>query len=411
MTSPDDRAVEARLLAGRAAALRRMPYLASLLYALTLVPTSQVPTLAVDERWRLYWNPRYVGGFTVEMMAGFWLHEAMHLLRDHPARFRELNQPWVRGPLWNIAADATINHGLTRDRVKLPAEAIAMDDIPDGLSTDTAEQLYEKLLSHAPPNLDELLAASTQLVHLPSVDCGSGASPGRRPWEITGAGGVSPAQAEIIRATVTSAIGRYQGYVPSSMRRWAEERLRAQVDWRKELATLIRKEVSTVAGAYDYSYARPSRRSAGVPGVVLPAMRRARPPRIAAVIDTSGSMSNRMLAGCLAEIDGVLRQVGPSGGRGIRLVAADATGHGVQQVRDAADIQLVGGGGTDLREAVVEVATHAERPDLVLILTDGMTPWAAEPPAGNRRARYIVLLMQEYTGALPGWVDRITVRL
>lgn len=407
----DQKALEARLLAARSKAVKRMPYLASALYAMKMIATPRVPTMAVDEKWRVYWNPAWVSQFPVATLAGIWLHEVSHLLREHPTRFVALNQPYLRGVLWNIAGDATINHALTRERITLPDNGVTLEDVPEGRAGDTVEQLYEKLLASLPPDIDARLAAAKLPVWLREADCGSGASPGRRVWELheDAEGGISPAQAEIIRAQVESAMNTYRGYLPESMRRFVEERRRAQVDWRKELASLIRKEINTVAGAYDYSYARPSRRSSSSPGVVLPSMRQARPPRITAVIDTSGSMSNRMLALALAEIDGVLREVGPHGGRGIRLVSCDARAGELQEVRSAAEVKLTGGGGTDLREAIVTVASHPERPDLVLILTDGYTPWADEPPVRNARARYVALLVQEYKGKLPSWVDRITI--
>jgi hypothetical protein len=59
----------------------------------------------------------------------------------------------------------------------------------------------------------------------------------------------------------------------------------------------------------DYTYGRPSRRSASLPGVVLPSLRR-RPPRVCVVIDTSGSVSDAELGSALLEVAAISRAVG-----------------------------------------------------------------------------------------------------
>ncbi|WP_442972581.1 VWA-like domain-containing protein [Rhodococcus sp. JS3073] len=46
----------------------------------------------------------------------------------------------------------------------------------------------------------------------------------------------------------------------------------------------------------------------------------------------------------------------------------------------AEDIPLAGGGGTDLRAGFDRVARGAGRPDVIVALTDGQTPWPAMPP-------------------------------
>jgi predicted metal-dependent peptidase len=81
------------------------------------------------------------------------------------------------------------------------------------------------------------------------------------------------------------------------------------MDWRRALAAELRKAVADTAGAVDYTYRRPSRRATAVGNVVLPALRRP-VPEVAVVCDTSGSMSDDLLAASLAEVDGLLRALG-----------------------------------------------------------------------------------------------------
>ena len=46
----------------------------------------------------------------------------------------------------------------------------------------------------------------------------------------------------------------------------------------------------------------------------------------------------------------------------------------------AAGISLVGGGGTDLRTGFAKVLRTQPRPDVIVVLTDGQTPWPDTRP-------------------------------
>ncbi|MET0495545.1 MAG: VWA-like domain-containing protein [Actinoplanes sp.] len=389
-----------RLIAARAWAVERMPYLGSALYACSPVESEQVPTLAVDQRWRLYWNPEFCAGLSVEQLAGCWLHEVAHLLREHADRFTRLGEPPTRARLFNVAADAVINTDLREGGIALPAGGISLADIRGATGRPTTEEVYRLLLDQAKPQ-DE-------------ADCGSGATPGRRPWEGTGPStvpGVDDARADLIRRQVAHDTLEHQrdsGDVPGGWRRWATEALEPAVDWRRELNAVVRRRVASIAGLRDYTYSRPSRRR--VAGVVLPAMRQPRPPVVYAVVDTSGSMSPEMLARCLAEIDGIVRRARPSGARGpaIRIVACDTTPGAVQAVFRAADVHLTGGGGTDLSPALRTVADLRPPADLIVVLTDGETPWDEHPPAGNPSARYVAVLVNGEV-RVPAWIRPIVV--
>src|SRR5205823_3248819 len=92
------------------------------------------------------------------------------------------------------------------------------------------------------------------------------------------------------------------------------------------------------------------RRANAVQNVILPALRKP-VPEVAVVCDTSASMSEKLLGQVLAEIDGLVRGVGLGPGK-LRVVPCDATAHAVQRVSSAAQVQLIGGGGTDMGEGI-----------------------------------------------------------
>ena len=58
-------------------------------------------------------------------------------------------------------------------------------------------------------------------------------------------------------------------------------------------------------------------------------------------------------------------------------------------------------------EGIPQALTLKPRPSIVVVLTDGFTPWPEEPPRG---ARVIVGLIEAHRGAGPGfapWMHRI----
>jgi predicted metal-dependent peptidase len=246
-------------------------------------------------------------------------------------------------------------------------------------------------------------------------DCGSAADGVRRQYEAEGEAideGIDEDRADLIRQQVAVEIRnhvRNQGSVPGGYERWAKEVLEPVVDWRKELASLVRRTYAQVAGLRDYTYKRPSRRQAAMrdsgQGIVLPAMRQPNPPKVSIVIDTSGSMSDDMLAWALSETQGVLRSLGSSG-RQVRVISCDAAAT-TQRVTSIAQVELKGGGGTDMRVGIEEAMSGREKPDAVLVISDGYTAWPSEPLKG---ATLIVALTDEAAAAnVPAWARTVVV--
>jgi hypothetical protein len=111
-----------KLLAARYRAASDRPYLASALYSLTIVPSDGVPTMGVDRHWRCYVSPAFVDATGVPELAGVWIHEVAHLLRDHHGRAERLPAADQRDHLRvNVAQDCEINDDLLADGLVLPA--------------------------------------------------------------------------------------------------------------------------------------------------------------------------------------------------------------------------------------------------------------------------------------------------
>jgi predicted metal-dependent peptidase len=380
-----------KALAARYRAATDRPYLASALYTLSLVPSTMVPTMAVDRRWRCYLNPDFVAGTPVIELAGVWVHEVAHLLRDHHGRADRLPPPY-HGDYRrvNLAQDCEINDDLVADGLRLPDGHIqpATFDLPNG-------RLFEEYLAGIPASL-------------PCARCGSGAYGGIEPWDVApgNATTVSPTEAEAIRRYTADAIRAHQrsrGSVPNGWRRWADAVLEPTVDWRQVLAGSVRQAIGWAGGAVDYTYARPSRRGASQTRVVLPSLRRP-VPNVAIVVDTSGSMSDDDLAEAVAEVAGVLRGVGIRGNR-VTVIACDAAVGVTQRVARAEELDFIGGGGTDMRVGIEAALRQPQRPDVIVVLTDGVTPWPEEPTA----TRVIAGLIGAEPPAPPAWIESVRI--
>ncbi|WP_433405790.1 vWA domain-containing protein [Streptomyces sp. CA-146814] len=362
-----------KLFAARLQAARARPYLATALFALHTVESRQVPTMAVDRYWRCYVSPAFVARTPVEELAGAWVHEVSHLLRDHHGRSdRVARQRGLTGPgerlRMNIAADCEINDDVYGDGLARPKGIV----YPSTLRLPSGELMEDYLRQFR-------LGPRTQ--DLAWLDCGSGADGLDRDWELgpDGAHGLSGQERDAVRFRVARGIRGRPGSASKGWKRWAEEALHPPQPWRELLGAAVRSAASGPGAGEDYTYGRPSRRSAGLPGVVLPSLRR-RPPRVSVVIDTSGSVSDAELGSALLEVAAISRAVG--GRRDlVTVLACDAATRVVHPLCRAEGIPLLGGGGTDLRAGFAKALSSRPRPDAVVILTDGQTPWpTAQPP-------------------------------
>jgi predicted metal-dependent peptidase len=394
-----------KLFAARLLATRARPYLAAALFALNPVESTRVPTMAVDRHWRCYVSPYFVARTPVEELAGVWVHEVSHLLRDHPARGdRYAKQNGTSGPgerlRMNIAADFEINDDVYGDGLKKPADCVTPDLL--GLPNEWLMEDYLRTI--------RLRSAPDDMLWL---DCGSGADGGVRPWDLgpAGAHGLAPHEADAVRFRVAEGINGHRGSVPAGWQRWAEQAFHPPQPWRDLLIAAVRAAAAGAGAGQDYAYGRPARRAAAVPGVVLPALRH-RTPRVSVIIDTSGSVSDAELGSALLEVAAIGRAVGGRRDQ-VSVLSCDAAAGVAHPLCRAEGIPLIGGGGTDMREGFTTVLSRRPRPDVVVVLTDGETPWpSTQPPCrtvvglfARRRARDD----DHYDEPPPSWARVVTI--
>lgn len=374
-----------KLAAARLMATNHYPYLASAIFASPVLPAPGLNGVVIDRWWRVHADPQVIAHASVAEIAGELLHLTSHVLRDHAARADEIG---LREPAelhhWVDAADAEITDDFPTDTARV-ADRVAPGDLDLGPGR-LAEEYYRR---------GSVREGATN-------DCGSGAHGAIPEWEpppppprpsdpdkskpSEASSGIAKTEQELLRQKVASDIAQADHEAVSpNLREWARSQLEKPVDWRRELAALLRQAISATAGAVDYSYRRPSRRASASHGVIMPSLQQPT-VEVAVVCDTSASVSDHMLGQAIVEVDTLLRSHAV---RSVRVLSCDDQVQTVEQASRGRELTLLGGGGTDMAIGIDAAMDQRPQPDLLVVLTDGYTPWPSDPP----RARTIVGLL------------------
>lgn len=405
-----------RVMAARIVAQSRWPYLSTLLFNLKIVESHDLPTLTVDDGWRMYYSPEFVMQQSAEALATMVLHEALHCVNQHGPRFRALAQPSEMHVAWNSAGDVGINHVLDQahmpwgDFEPLRFTHLSKFEVKPEMAT---EKIFFTIVEYMNEHPDEFPASS---------DCGSIIGGKARGYEIARNNSDSPAiksdQQDVIRDQVAQdiinfALNKGVGSLPGFLLRWAQDLLEPKIDWRKALAGAFRSSLATVLGRRDYVYTRPSRRQSamktGSHEIILPSMRKPAPPAIAIIIDTSGSISSDEINVFMSEVDGIVKANGIS--QGVTVIPCDMEVGEIQKLRSRGAIgaiKLNGGGGTDMGVGIAAAGNLRPTPKIVIVLTDGYTGWPGDLPKGVENL-IVCLTVAANMDTAPSWSKKILI--
>ncbi len=245
-----------------------------------------------------------------------------------------------------------------------------------------------------------------------AAEIGGSAADGQpRPWEDGLPSEDHPGMAEhdqnIIEAAVAKAIEQYEqqrgrGSVPGGLARSAAELLHPRIDPARELLAKVKYAVGCTSGFGDFTYRKPNRRQpAG--GALLPA--HVKPiPRVTLIVDTSGSMEESDLSLALGVIGNALRSLPDP--RGLRVLAGDTAVACAKNVFRPEQVELAGGGGTDMAALIVAAAEERPAPKAILVVTDGYTGWPQKPVG----PRVVACLTHARTAeSVPKWIDTVVL--
>lgn len=402
---------ELSLQTWRALALRRMPYLPAVLFSLRVLNAPGLGTFAVDQGHRLYVDFDHVAKtFTDDQAAQALLHESVHLLAGHADQATTLGVDEEGRRVFNIATDLSINDDLRDGGCEIFADGgrfllPSTYDLPDyrtpAFYLDKLQQLMHQQGAGAGSGQAGEGEPQAGDGDEPYSGCGSGAggqpAPGELPADDDFAG-KAPAASSIERkriavetaAKITEHASRGRGKVPGGLVEWAKDVLTpSPTPWEQVLASFVRRGVAARPGPFDVDRSRRHRRrhrqtistAEGVvvgrlviPGTFTPT------PSIEAIRDTSGSMSTQDLTVATREVVAIAKTIGI---RGPDLVITDVDARAYESVQytGASTLAKISGrGGTDMRVGIEAAVARRRRPTVIVVLTDGGTPWPADKP-------------------------------
>lgn len=364
------------------------------------------------------------------------MHEILHVVLQHCFR-GDVEDPEA----YNIAADIVVNsnimleNGMKASSITLSKYGIAMHVAPDGKEGHeyTAEQVYAML----PKNLNKKGNNKS-----PGSAVGGAKKENKKGNNKSPGSAVGRAKKEISKEQHQpvwvwddhSQWGKYEeddtlrdvwvkrfedaaeaieirdpsntrGLLPAFAERILKELKKTQTDWRTILNDFIQEEV------VDYSFAPPDRRFDDSP-FFLPDFngKEDRVEDILFMIDTSGSMSDDMIAAAYSEVKGAIDQF--NGKLKGWLGFFDAAIIKPQPFSDENEFKIIkpaGGGGTDFQIIFEYVFHHMsdKLPASIIILSDGYAPFPLEKLAGGIPVLW--LLNNEEVNPPWGKVARITV--
>lgn len=250
-------------------------------------------------------------------------------------------------------------------------------------------------------------------------DHGSGAGGDQRPWEHGKPGdggqalGVTEAEGNAIRRDVATRIKESsdgRGTVPAGWQVWADTQLQQpKVRWQDRFAALVRQGIHRVRGDKQNTFRRLSRSSIVTDCAVIKPSTYDVIPTVVVVVDTSGSMgagSRSRLERALSEAEAIVKSQKVKS----YFLDCDANVYGAaQDVRSVRTAKVHGGGGTDMRIGVLAAKKNKPKPDIIILLTDGDTPWPSAAEVQGLKIITGICNESDKLAGVPPWMNPIWV--
>lgn len=353
------------------------PFFGALSLRLKVVPdASKTKDMATDGDC-IYFNEKYVADLPDDELLGMMAHLVMHPAMQHHTRRGNRE-----AKLWNKACDYAINQPLVDAGFKLPMN-LPLDPRHTGKS---AESIYTVLQEEQEPPTPPC-SGGGQGDGQGNDDGGQGQGDGDGDGQGDGSGqgeapgsvmdAPDPTQSNAdwqmaVKQAAQTALA--MGNCPADIARLVKESNRPRFDWRSLLLRFAQDQSKA-----DYSWKRPNSRYIQQ-GIYLPEINDTQMGDIVIGVDSSGSISEAILAKFLGAIEGIADQVKP---RRIRVMICDAKVHAIHDFeRDEPieGVKLVGGGGTDFCPVFEQIEAEDEKPACIIYLTDGYGSFPDQPP-------------------------------
>tara|TARA_B100000767_G_scaffold274775_1_gene308895 strand:- start:1697 stop:2845 length:1149 start_codon:yes stop_codon:yes gene_type:complete len=257
-------------------------FFGALMLFASMKKSDQIETAATDGK-DIFFNEKFLKSLKSSEQNALMLHEVLHMALLHVSR-RQSRNPHI----WNIAADIVVNDLIIRNtKFKLPNGAIIEPEYAD----KSVEHIYEVLLKNNKYKQYQLLISDV----------------GEQAEDMEGMGLNAEEQQEIesywrdkIQVLQNGDLNEEgssgQGNIPAGMSQEIEVFLEPEVDWRHALW----RHVGKTPADFDDLDRRFLYRGLYLEGLLTEAL------EVSVCIDTSGSISRRLLDQFLGELKGIL---------------------------------------------------------------------------------------------------------
>lgn len=392
-----------RMTAARTALVINHPFFGCLVMHLGLVETYSVDTMATDGR-RIYYNPDFVLQTDERELIGDVAHEAYHCSNRHHIRMagRDLE-------IWNKACDYVINPDLRKAGFKLQ-DWVLDDPAYYGMSAEEVFNILNQQAKQQPQQkpqqgqgqggkgqqspsgkpqrgdsgtdkggkgqgqgIDHKGNATPAPSHAPDPGRMGGVVSPVEGWDKVTASDEAARWETITRQAVAIARAANAGSTPAYLERLVKELNKPKVDWESKVRRFVDQSVIT-----DYNWSSPDRRYLHA-HMVLPGLVPDKLNHIVGVVDTSGSVNDKILS----QYGGELKALLDDGlADKLTVIYADVKVHRVETFQRGDEIRLnpKGGGGTDFRDAFKHIKKHYDDASVILFFTDLLVrQWGEEP--------------------------------
>lgn len=340
------------------------PFFASILLKYPLQETRDIPTLAIDQRGQIYYNPDFIESLPVPQIVWGLCHEVLHRVGQHATRQGRRDKQ-----MWNYAGDAWINDTLDQCGVgqRIP-NCVDMK----GSAQETVEGIYDKL---PPPQQG-------------GKGKGKGKGQGQAgPMDGDGIGEdiisngkpLTESEAQEIEARTkidvaeAAQAAKMKGKLPGVLAKIVADAIESKTPWFE-----ILERYMTEKATFDQSWSKPNRRHLPL-DIYLPSMQsQAAMGEVVIQVDISGSITKKELDHYNGHMKRIIDQCRPLKTHVI-YTDTDVQKYESFEQGEEIDLTFYSGGGTHMPAGFDFVNKQGIEPAAFVCLTDGYTDFGKSP--------------------------------
>ena len=388
---PFDEEQDIRVKRAKIKLQKEKPFFSDLLFFMKIKQEPRITTFGVDIQGTLYYSPECAKKLTDDELKGVLIHEVLHLALLHTQR--GLNKRLNKGKLppheiWNLAIDCQANLITTQNGMVLPnwigclprGNAVELRSKTkviyrvEDVDKKTAEDIYIELYNNLPKEYVDYCEGEGEIQGI-DIHFYEGtekeAEKSEREWK----------QIAMNALYRSKSIGK----LPAGMDRLINDLIEPKVPWTSKLYKFITDDIIN-----DYTYVKPHKRSEALDFYVPSFLKEKL--SVAVFCDTSGSIADEDITDFKSECVGILNAFD-----NVEMIFGycDAVVQDVYELNSGEDDKLVyskakGGGGTDMREIFKWIKKNEKKPDVVVVLTDGYTPFPTAEEVSDFKIMWVI---------------------